>query len=107
MLEWAVQAVAKAGTISIIGVYGELDSFPIGDAMEKNLTLTMGNCNHRRYLPHLIELVRTGGLDPAEILTQVEPMTSVIEAYKAFDKREPAWIKVKLEPAAAKTSMAA
>jgi threonine dehydrogenase-like Zn-dependent dehydrogenase len=107
VLEWAVQAVAKAGTISIIGVYGELDSFPIGDAMEKNLTLTMGNCNHRRYLPHLIELVRTGGLDPAEILTQVEPMTSVIEAYKAFDKRQPGWIKVKLEPAAAETSMAA
>jgi len=75
--------------------------------MEKNLTLMMGNCNHRRYLPHLIELVRTGALDPAEILTQVEPMTSVIEAYEAFDKRRPGWIKVKLEPAAAKTSLAA
>ena len=67
----------------------------------------MGNCNHRRYLPHLIELVRTGALDPAEILTQVEPMTSVIEAYQAFDKRQPGWIKVKLEPAAAETSLAA
>jgi threonine dehydrogenase-like Zn-dependent dehydrogenase len=107
VLNWAVEAVAKAGTISIIGVYGELDSFPIGDAMEKNLTLTMGNCNHRRYLPHLIELVRTGALDPAEVLTQVEPMTSVIEAYKAFDKRRPGWIKVKLEPAPAETSLAA
>jgi len=75
--------------------------------MEKNLTLMMGNCNHRRYLPHLIELVRTGALDPAEILTQVEPMTSVIEAYQAFDKRQPGWIKVKLETPAAKTSLAA
>jgi threonine dehydrogenase-like Zn-dependent dehydrogenase len=35
---------------------------------------------------------------PAEILTQVEPMTSVLEAYKMFDKRQPGWIKVKLEP---------
>jgi hypothetical protein len=25
-------------------------------------------------------------------------MTSVIEAYKSFDKRTPGWIKVKLEP---------
>lgn len=107
VLDWAVQAVAKAGTISIIGVYGELDSFPIGDAMEKNLTIMMGNCNHRRYLPHLIELVRTGALDPSEILTQVEPMTAVIDAYRAFDKRKPGWIKVKLEPAAAETSLAA
>ena len=106
VLTWAVEAVAKAGTISIIGVYGSMDSFPIGDAMEKNLTLTMGNCNHRRYIPHLVELVRTGALDPAEILTQREPMTSVIDAYKAFDKREPGWIKVKLEPPT-ESSMAA
>ena len=106
VLTWAVEAVAKAGTVSIIGVYGSMDSFPIGDAMEKNLTLTMGNCNHRRYIPHLVELVRSGSLDPAEILTQREPMTSVIDAYKAFDKREPGWIKVKLEPSA-ESSLAA
>jgi threonine dehydrogenase-like Zn-dependent dehydrogenase len=68
--------------------------------MEKNLTLTMGNCNHRRYIPHLIDLVRSGSINPAEILTQREPMTSAIEAYKAFDKRKSGWIKVKLEPAA-------
>jgi len=40
-LSWSLEAVAKAGTISIIGVYGEVDSYPIGKAMEKNLTLTM------------------------------------------------------------------
>ncbi len=99
VLSWSVEAVAKAGTVSIIGVYGDVDSFPIGNAIEKNLTLTMGNCNHRRYIPRLVELVRSGSLNPAEILTQREPMTSVIEAYKSFDKRRPGWIKVKLEPA--------
>jgi threonine dehydrogenase-like Zn-dependent dehydrogenase len=106
VLSWSVEAIAKAGTVSIIGVYGEVDSFPIGDAMEKNLTLTMGNCNHRRYIPHLIDLVRSGSINPAEILTQREPITSAIEAYKAFDKRKSGWIKVKLEPAA-ETSLAA
>jgi threonine dehydrogenase-like Zn-dependent dehydrogenase len=99
VLSWSVEAVAKAGTVSIIGVYGDVDSFPIGNAMEKNLTLTMGNCNHRRYIPRLVELVRSGSLNPAEILTQTEPITSVIEAYKSFDKRKPGWVKVKLEPA--------
>jgi threonine dehydrogenase-like Zn-dependent dehydrogenase len=98
VLEWAVEAVAKAGTISIIGVYGEKNSFPIGQALNKNLTVTMGNCNHRRYIPQLVELVRSGVLTPSAVLTQVEPMTSAIDAYKAFDKREPGWIKVKLEP---------
>jgi threonine dehydrogenase-like Zn-dependent dehydrogenase len=98
VLEWAVEAVAKAGTVSIIGVYGEKNSFPIGQAMNKNLTVTMGNCNHRRYIPQLVEMVRSGVLVPSAVLTQVEPITSAIDAYKAFDKREPGWIKVKLEP---------
>jgi threonine dehydrogenase-like Zn-dependent dehydrogenase len=101
VLSWCVEAVAKAGTMSIIGVYSEqVKGFPIGNAMEKNLTIKMGNCDHRRYLPNLIELVRNGTVVPAEILTQVEPMTSVLEAYKMFDKRQPGWIKVKLEPSA-------
>jgi threonine dehydrogenase-like Zn-dependent dehydrogenase len=60
----------------------------------------MGNCNHRRYYDVLLEHVRSGRLDPVSILTEVEPMTGAIEAYKAFDERQPGWIKVELEPAA-------
>jgi threonine dehydrogenase-like Zn-dependent dehydrogenase len=97
-LEWALEAIAKAGTLSIIGVYNEEVSFPIAGAMEKNLTLKMGNCNHRRYIPRLVELVRAGAVRPSEILSHRQPLTEVIEAYQAFDKREPGWIKVELEP---------
>lgn len=99
-LEWAVAALAKAGTLSIIGVYPPtMQSFPIGMAMNKNLTIKMGNCPHRRYGPHLVDLVRTGAIDPVAILTHTEPMTGAIEAYKAFDRRQSGWIKVELEPA--------
>jgi threonine dehydrogenase-like Zn-dependent dehydrogenase len=73
-------------------------SFPIGLAMNKNLTVQMGNCPHRRYVPELVEMVRTGVIDPHEVLTKVEPLTSAIEAYKAFDLRQPGWVKVELEP---------
>ncbi|PZX26959.1 threonine dehydrogenase-like Zn-dependent dehydrogenase [Cupriavidus phytorum] len=98
-LDWAIRALAKAGTLSIIGVYPPTDrSFPIGAAMNKNLTVRMGNCNHRAYIPRLVELVRTGAVDPAAILTRREPMTSAIEAYQAFDQRQPGWIKVELQP---------
>ena len=99
VLSWAVQALAKAGTLSIVGVYSsESKNFPIGDAMAKNLTIKMGNCNHRKYIPYLVQLVRSGVVDPAEVLTQQEPLTSAIEAYKQFDTRQPGWIKVKLDP---------
>ncbi|HEY6989903.1 MAG TPA: zinc-dependent alcohol dehydrogenase [Bryobacteraceae bacterium] len=102
VLEWAARALAKAGTLSIIGVYPPtMTSFPTGAAMNKNLTINMGNCNHRKYIPKLVSLVRNGTVDPQTILTQIEPIMDVIEAYKAFDKRQPGWIKVELKPRAA------
>ncbi len=100
-LIWAVDAVAKAGTLSIIGVYPEnVEFFPFGKAMGRNLTIKAGNCNHRRYMTGLIELVKSGIVDPVELLSNIEPITSVIDAYKAFDERRPGWIKVELTPQA-------
>lgn len=100
-LQWAVGAVAKAGTVAIIGVYPpSMNFFPIGEAMNKNLRLNMGNCHHRRYALQLVELVRTGAIDPTAVLTKAEPLQSVIEAYEAFDRRKPGWVKVELQPAA-------
>jgi threonine dehydrogenase-like Zn-dependent dehydrogenase len=99
-LRWAVEAIAKAGTLSIIGVYPPtMESFPIGEAMNKNLTINMGNCNHRKYIPHLVELVRMGAVVPSELITQVEDIEDAIEAYTAFDRREAGWMKVELAPA--------
>ena len=101
VLNWATDALCKAGTLSIIGVYAtESKRFPIGNAMGKNLTIKMGNCHHRKYIPYLVQLVRSGVVDPSEILTHSGPLVSAIDAYKHFDRREPGWVKVKLEPEA-------
>ncbi|MEE2950005.1 Threonine dehydrogenase [Fulvimarina manganoxydans] len=101
-LEWAVQSLAKAGTLSIIGVYPQTHQFfPIGEAMNKNITMRMGNANHKKYVQELVELVRRGGLKPEHILTQDEPIRDVIKAYETFDAQDKGWIKVELEPAAA------
>jgi threonine dehydrogenase-like Zn-dependent dehydrogenase len=98
-IEWAVDAVAKAGTISVIGVYPEsVERFPLGKAMNKNLTIRMGTCNHRRYLPLLVDMVAAGVLEPTRILTQEAPLYSAVEAFKAFDQRQAGWIKVELKP---------
>ncbi|WP_421684557.1 glutathione-dependent formaldehyde dehydrogenase [Stutzerimonas urumqiensis] len=98
-LEWAVQGLAKAGTLSIIGVYPpDARTFPIGMAMNKNITMNMGNCHHRKYIPRLIEMVLARRIDPAKILTQVKPIGDVIAAFEAFDRRENGWVKVELLP---------
>ncbi len=98
-LRWEVEALDKAGTLSIIGVYPQtVNAFPIGTAMNKNLTIKAGNCNHRKYLPMLMDLVESGVIDPLKVLTNVEPVSSVIEAYKEFDARHNGWVKVELVP---------
>ena len=100
-LEWAVESVANAGTLSIIGVYPPtMKSFPIGMAMNKNLTVNAGNCNHRKYLPRLVEMVRSGVIRPEQFFTQKVPVGSAIDAYHHFDRHEEGWLKVKLEPGA-------
>lgn len=97
VLEWAVASLAKAGTLGVIGVYPvTATSFSIGAAMNKNLTVNMGNCNHRRYLPKLIDLVASGAVDLSPNLTQDEPLSGIVEAYRSFDRREPGWLKVKI-----------
>jgi len=100
-LQWAVECVAKAGTIGIIGVYPpDFSAFPMGAAMNKNLTIQAGNCNHRRYLPELLDKVRTGAIDPSTVLTQSEALASAIDVYQSFDQHESGWTKVVLDPAA-------
>jgi threonine dehydrogenase-like Zn-dependent dehydrogenase len=97
---WAVDMVAKAGTIGIIGVYPPtVTSYPIGQAMNKNLTLKMGNCNHRRYLPELVRLVASGALDPTPLLSRWGEAEDAIDAYAHFDRRERGWTKVALSMA--------
>ena len=106
-LRWSVDAVAKAGTIGIVGVYPPTaDRFPIGAAMNRNLTLHMGNCNHRRYVPGLVRLVETGSLHPEQLLTRQEPVASGVDAYRQFDQRRSGWLKVELKPSASATRQA-
>ncbi len=101
VLTWALESVAKAGTVCLTGVYPETAmTYPVGKSMNKNITVKGGNCNHLRYVAKLLEIVRAGVINPAHILTKHEPLTDVIEAYRQFDTRNAGWIKVELRPAA-------
>ena len=97
-MRWAVQSLAEAGTLSIIGVHPQGDPFfPIGDAMQRNLSIDMGNCDHRRYVPRLVDLVEGGQVDPTRVTSHEEPMGDAIAACEAFDLRRPGWIEVALD----------
>ncbi|MFP8941984.1 zinc-dependent alcohol dehydrogenase [Streptomyces fenghuangensis] len=96
-VRWAVRMAAKAGTVGTIGVYPpQVGHYPFGEAFMKNLTLRMGNCNHRRYLPRLVSMVASGELDPTPLLTRWAEVPDAVEAYRTFDRRESGWTKVAL-----------
>ncbi len=98
VLDAAVELTSPRGVISIVGVYPSASQiFPIGKAMNKNLTVVMGNCPHKKYIPHLLEMVQANIVDPTQILTQKSSLAGVIDAYQNFDLREEGWIKVALK----------
>jgi threonine dehydrogenase-like Zn-dependent dehydrogenase len=73
------------------------EAFPIGEAMNANLTLKMGNCNHRKYVPGPLSKVAGGQADPTTVWTQQETIPGALRAYAAFDRRDPGWTKVTLD----------
>lgn len=96
--QWAVEAVAKYGRIGIIGVYSpDMASYPIGAAMNKNLTIRLGNCDHHSVTPDLVDLVASGLFDPTAFITQDRDLVTAVDAYQHFDRRDEGWLKTVLE----------
>jgi len=75
VLTWAVEALAKAGTLSIIGGYPPmLRSFPTGKAMNKNLTTNTGICSHRKSVFGALPLtVGPGSISETKPIAQGQP----------------------------------
>jgi threonine dehydrogenase-like Zn-dependent dehydrogenase len=98
-LRAAIFACAKGGTVSIPGVYGGfLDSFPLGGAFAKGLTLKMGQTNVHRYLPRLLEFITAGKIDPSFVITHRLDLNDAAEGYKTFQEKKDQCIKVVLKP---------
>ena len=60
------------------------------------------HCNHRRYIPHLLDITQSGKVEPSKVLSKYEEFDDAIEAYRQFDNREPGWLKVELRVPAGK-----
>ena len=98
-IEWAIHMVRKGGTVVLIGVYGPpWNLVPIGTAMNKGLTLRMGQCNTKRYMPRLLEHVRTGRIDARALISHRMPLADVADAYRLFATRADDCRKVVLDP---------
>jgi len=99
VLREAIMCCRKGGTISIPGVYlGFLDQIPFGAAMNKGLTLKMGQTHVHKYLPPLLERIEKGDIDPSFVITHRFKLTDAPAAYETFRDKKDGCIKVVMTP---------
>ena len=102
VLHWAINSVRKGGNVSIVGVYGPtFNAVPIGNALNKGLTLRMNQASVKRHLPRLLEHIRAGHIDPKQIITHRVPLADVADAYQIFSGKLDNCIKTVLVPSSA------
>jgi threonine dehydrogenase-like Zn-dependent dehydrogenase len=99
VLHWAINSVRKGGNVSIVGVYGPtFNAVPIGNALNKGLTLRMNQASVKRHVPRLIEHIRAGRIEPRRIITHRVPLEEVSDAYHIFSSKLDDCIKTVLIP---------
>jgi threonine dehydrogenase-like Zn-dependent dehydrogenase len=69
--------------------------------MNKGLTLRMNQCNVKRYMPHLLEHIRSGRVDAKAIISHRLPLEEVAEGYHLFADRLDGCVKTVLIPPSA------
>lgn len=98
-LQWAINSVKKGGIISIVGVYGPTGNLvPIGNVVNKSLTLRGGQASVARLLPRLIKHVMDGILEPKKLITHRIPLKEISDAYRMFSAKLDNIIKPVLIP---------
>ncbi|OIN55975.1 zinc-dependent alcohol dehydrogenase [Arsenicibacter rosenii] len=98
-LHWAINSVKKGGVVSIVGVYGPTDNLiPIGNVVNKGITIRANQASVKRLLPRLIEHIRNGILDPKAMITHRIPLEEVADAYRIFSDKLDNCIKTVLIP---------
>jgi threonine dehydrogenase-like Zn-dependent dehydrogenase len=87
-LHWAINSVKKGGIVSIVGVYGPTYNLvPIGNVVNKGITIRANQASVKRLLPKLIDHVMSGRLSPKDIITHRVPLEEVSDAYHIFSAK--------------------
>ncbi|MFL5753263.1 MAG: zinc-dependent alcohol dehydrogenase [Bacteroidia bacterium] len=102
-LHWAINSVKKGGIVSVVGVYGPTGNLvPIGNVVNKGITMRANQASVKRLLPKLIDHVQAGRLNPKGIITHRIPLENASDAYRIFSDKLDNCIKTVLIPPTAR-----
>ncbi|AHM60900.1 alcohol dehydrogenase GroES domain-containing protein [Flammeovirgaceae bacterium 311] len=103
-LHWAINSVKKGGIVSIVGVYGPTGNLvPIGNVVNKGITIRANQASVKRLLPKLIKHVQNGVINPKAMITHRIPLEEVSDAYRIFSDKLDNCIKPVLIPPSARS----
>jgi threonine dehydrogenase-like Zn-dependent dehydrogenase len=96
----AIDIVRRGGTISLIGVYGGMaDPLPMLTIFDKQIKLTMGQANVKRWSPDILPLLSNGNpFDTESFHTHQVPLSEGPKAYETFQKKQDGAVKFLLKP---------
>lgn len=97
-LREAIMACRKGGVLSVLGVYGVMDKFPIGVIMNKGMTVRTAQQHGQKYMPRLLEHASAGELDPSFLVTHRFSLEDAPLGYELFRKREAGCVRAVFMP---------
>jgi threonine dehydrogenase-like Zn-dependent dehydrogenase len=97
-LRQSIEAVRKGGVVSVLGVFGAIDKFPMGVIMNKGLTLRSAQQHGQFYVPRLLEHTAKGELDPSQLATHHLPLEESVRGYEMFKEKQDGCIRAVFTP---------
>lgn len=97
-LREAILACRKGGTLSILGVYGLMDKFPVGVIMNKGMTVRTAQQHGQAYLPRLLEHATKGELDPSYLATHKFSLEDAPKGYDMFKNKKDGCVRAVFVP---------
>lgn len=104
-LREAIRACRKGGVISILGVYGVMDKFPVGTIINKALTVKTAQMHGQRYVPKLLELAQQGRLRSSFLATHTLSLEDAVRGYAMFKNKEDGCVRAVFVPEASPRTM--
>ena len=85
--------------MSIPGVYGGFaDKFPLGQLMEKGLTIKSGQTPVQKYTGDLLNMIQDGQFDTTSLVSHHAPLEDAADMYRHWHGEQNDYTKIILKP---------
>lgn len=97
-LRQMIVSCRKGGRISIPGVYGGFaDKFPLGQLMEKGLSVKSGQTHVQKFTSKLLDMIEQGRIDTTFLISHHAPLEQAAEMYKHWHDEQDQYTKIVLK----------